>query len=650
MLNDSGNSDLQANFVRPTNPFTRFKKEDIEQSIPSRFEQMVAKYPDRIAVNAKDQKLTYRELNQAANRVARAILDERGEGEEPVALLFEQSSPPIASILGALKAGKFYVPLDSSFPRARIIYMLGDSKAPLIVTDNKTISFADELSRGTLQVINADELEAGTSKENPGLSLSPDRYSYVIYTSGSTGQPKGVLQNHRNVLHNIMGHTNGLHICKDDRVTFLHSPSYVGSVKDIFGALLNGAAVYPFAVKEKGLASLAAWLIEKEITLFRSVTTLFRQFLITLTGDEKFPKLRLIYNGAEPVYRRDVELYKKHFSPDCLFAHGYASTEKSPAWMCIIDKGTQIPGSRLPVGYAVEGVEPLLLNEAGEEVAPNGIGEIAIKSEYLALGYWKKPGLTKATFLPDPEGGDKRIYLTGDLGRILPDGCLEHLGRKDFQVKIRGHRVEVAEIELALLQFETIREAMVHTQKDKTGNQRLIAYIIPANEHLPTVSALRQELAQSLPDYMVPSAFVVLDELPLTPTGKVDRRALPEPGDERPELDVHFLAPRTLIEEKVSGIWTEVLGLDQIGINDPFLELGGDSLRATQVINRVRAKFHLEIPITILFEAPTVAEMSAIIAQHLTPEGDPDSKERLSGEVERLPDGDMPAKKTSKKF
>ena len=442
---------VQSRRIHPTNAFIPFPRAAVEQSIPARFEQQVSRYPDRPAVKTGSQTLTYAELNRAANRVARAILAQRTRAAEPIALLLEHGAPMIVGILGVLKAGKIYVPLDPAYPRERTTYMLEDAQAPLIVTDHRHLALARELAQPARDVMNIDALDSKVDDDNVGLAIPPDTLAYILYTSGSTGQPKGVVQNHRNVLHNMMKYTNGAHICAADRLSLLVSYSFSGAVTNTFSALLNGATLFPYSINEKGLTSLADWLVQEDITLYQSVATVFRHFLDTLKGEEAFPNLRLIDLFGEAVTVRDVERYKAHFPPHCLLQHRMAATEMSVIRLYFIDKETPISGSVVPVGYAVDDTEVLVLGEAGDPVRPNQTGEIVIKSRYLAPGYWRRPELTQAAFLPSPDGDGERLYRTGDLGCMLPDGCLMHLGRKDFQVKIRGHRIEVGEIELALL-------------------------------------------------------------------------------------------------------------------------------------------------------------------------------------------------------
>jgi len=276
----------------------------------------------------------------------------------------------------------------------------------------------------------------------------------------------------------------------------------------------------------------------------------------------------------------------------------------------------------------------LLLDETGQEVGASQTGEIAVRSEHLALGYWRRPDLTEAAFFRDPRGGNSRLYLTGDLGMMHPDGCLIHMGRKDFQVKIRGNRVEVTEIEAGLLKLESVQAAVVHAQADDAGGQRLVAYVVPAEGKAPTIGDLRGALALTLPDYMIPSAFVFMDAIPVVPNGRVDRRALPLPGNSRPTLGVSYMVPRTPIEEELVKIWTEVLSLNKVGIHDNFFDLGGHSLAATRILSRVINKFQLQIPLQSLFAARTIAELAKVILEHQDEKTGAVELERLLVELE----------------
>ena len=601
-------SSRQGRQVGPTNPFLEFRKEEVEQSIPDRFEQQVAQHPDQIAVKTKNCTLTYGALNSAANRLAWAIMKQCQSAEEPIALLFENGAPFIIASLGVLKAGRIQVALESTFPRARLRYTLEQSRAAVLVTNNANLALARELHAPA--VINIDELDSPFPITNPGLCLSSNLNVAIAYTSGSTGRPKGIVWNHRGVLHAVMRHTNTYRLCLHDRLVMFRT-----SLRAYLYPLLNGAAYYPVALREEEPARLADWLMREEVTVYRAAVSAFRSFAGTLSGAEKFPYLRLILLFGEPVYHTDVELYRKHFASHCILASSLGCNEFDDYACFFVDKDCPLTPGVVPGGYLIADTEVLLFDDSGRPVGVDQVGEIVIRSAYNAVGYWGRPDLTQAAFLPDPAGGAARLYRTGDLGRMRPDGCLLHVGRQDFQVKIRGHRVEVTEVETALFELEGVKEAVVVGREEIPGDRRLVAYIVPASPHPPAVSDLRRLLAEKLPDYMVPSSFVVLDTLPLTATGKVDRRALPPPGQTRPALDTLFVAPRTPVEMGVARIWAEVLGLDRVGVDDNFLELGGDSLLATKVISRVLAQFQVVLPLRFLFEASTVAETAVAIVR-----------------------------------
>ena len=599
--------------LRPTNSFKEFRKEEIEQSIPDRYEKIVRRNPNRLAVKTRHVTLSYLQLNQIANRLARTILSLRGEGQEPVALWLDHDAPTIAAILGTLKAGKICVPLDPSYPRDRLAFILENCRAQLLVTNSQNFTTACNLSQHVRYLINLDEIDDNPSSENLGLSISPDTLAYILYTSGSTGQPKGVIHNHRNIIHNAMRYRNGCSIHEEDRVTLLASLGTGQGTPTAFSALLTGATLYPFNIKKEGIGSLAKWLMMEEITVYISAPTVFRHFVATLTGEETFPQLRMIRLGAEQIRRSDVELYKRHFSPHCVFGVFLSSTETGNFSQYFIHKDTEITGEIVPVGYAAQDMEILLLDETGQEVSKNQPGEIAIRSRYLSLGYWRNPDLTRAAFILNPARGDKTTYRTGDLGRMRPDGCLEHLGRKDFRVKIRGFSIELEEIEAALRTSPVVRETIVVVAKDESQGDRLIAYIVPTHGQTPTVSEIRNYLKDKLPDYMVPSAFIFLEALPLTPTGKLDRQALPKPDQSRPGLDSAFVAPENPLELQLTRIWEKILGIGPIGVKDNFFDLGGNSLHAVQLITQVERLSGKSIPPAILFHSPTIAQFANIL-------------------------------------
>jgi amino acid adenylation domain-containing protein len=615
----------------PSGTFVKFKRAAIEQSIPARFEQQVRNYPDRVAVKTRTHVMTYAELNHAANRVAEAILSRLGTGQEPIGLLLPKGVALIVTILGTLKAGKICMPMDPTLPHVRLSYILKDAQANLILTNKEYLGLANRLvpERQSLEIDESDRRVLA----NPDIDLAPDAYAFIFYTSGSTGDPKGVVENHRNLLHYVMVETNDYHICPEDRLTFL-----VPTGRDIFRAALNGASVYPVDINEEGLSGLVRWLLQEEITLFGAVPSVFRRLVSTLTGDEHFPHLRLIKLMGEPMHERDVELYRKHFATNCIFANSYGPNETGLIAHYLIDRDTQVKSSMVPVGNSVEDKEVLILDEDDKEIGIEQTGQIAVRSCYLSPGYWRRPDLTRAAFSRALSKGAKRFYRTGDMGVMQPDGCLMHLGRLDFQVKIRGNRVEIAEVEIALLGLDAIKEAVVVAREDIPGLKRLVAYIVTSITPAPTASALRTALAAKLPGYMIPSAFVSLEALPLIGLGKIDRRALPEPDYSRSRLETPYVGARRELEQQLVAMWEEILDVRPIGIHDNFFDLGGHSLTALQIISRVIEALKLELPVKALFESPTIAEMAEIIEQNRTKPASDVEIARMLGEVETMTD------------
>jgi amino acid adenylation domain-containing protein len=601
---------LARNAVGPRNSFLEFRREEIEQSITGRFEEQARRHGSRTAVQTRTRCWNYQRLAEETDRVAQTLweLDREGGGDR-IALLFEQDAPMIAAILGSLKAGKTYVPLDPSYPAERLSYMLEDSGAAVILTNDRNFSIASSLGKEKYSVENLDRRRPGSCASPSPTQTGPDAAAYILYTSGSTGRPKGVLQNHRNVLHHIRAYTNSLHLRAEDRLTLLGSYSFDAAVMDIFGTLLNGAELCLWDLKTQGVAGLAQWLDREQITVLHAVPTVFRAFAASLTERQKFSAVRLVVLGGEEVHRGDVELYRRHFAEDCLFVNGLGPTESTVALQYFLDHRTEIHRSTVPVGYAVDDTEIVLLDSQGR--ATELCGEVGIRSRYVALGYWRKPELTQAVFLPDPAGQARRIYRTGDLGRRLPDGAIQFLGRKGSRVKLRGHRIELGEIEETLVKHVSVREAVVVLGEEIPGDQRLLAYLVSDSKQTPGIEDLRSFLEDKLPDFMIPSSIIWLDSLPLTPNGKLDRAALPLPGLRRPLFERGSVSPRNAIEAKLVRIFERVLEVRPVGVTDNFFDLGGHSLLAVRLLTQIEKATGKRLPLSTLFKAQTVEEIAA---------------------------------------
>ncbi|HWH80587.1 MAG TPA: non-ribosomal peptide synthetase [Candidatus Binatus sp.] len=591
----------------------------MSRSLTARFEQQVSLHGERIAIKSRNCTLTYDELNRAANRLARAIESLARPDQEPIALLFKHSAALLTANLAVLKTGRPFVQIDDKLLHRRAARVLEDAGARLIITDGEHYDLGRKLAVDDHVVLDVDALPDDLADSNLGLSIAPTTIAYINYTSGSTGEPKGVMSDHGSELHSILVKAKALAITPADRISLLRSHN-VGATSDALLGLLNGAALCLLELKEEALAGLAEWLINEDVTVFTCVASVFRHMLRDPGMRHEFPRVRIVHVGGEPLFQSDVALFRAHFADGCRLVNRLGISETKTASYYFLDKKSAVEESVVPVGFALDGYEIAVLDEQGKPAGANCVGEIAVKSRYLACGYWRRPELTQAKFVADPVDSGARVFLSGDLGYLRLDGCLVHVGRKDFQTKIRGHRVELAEVEIALLDIARVRQAAVVTRERSDGSARLLAYVAFHDEPDLTVSQLRAALEEKLPNYMIPAAFIVMARLPITASGKIDRRALPEPARSRAGIDVAYAAPLNELERVLAGLWCEVLEIGEAGRDDDFAALGGDSLLATRIVARVNQLFPSARPLKTLFATPTVAQLAAwITAQEKSP-------------------------------
>jgi amino acid adenylation domain-containing protein len=588
--------------------------ESAERSIPHCFEAQAVAGADRLAICSGERQLTYLALNRLANQQAHALLARSIDTRRPIAILLDQGIPFVAALLAVLKAGGFFVPLDSANPVARTAKLLRDTGASCLMSSTAHLSLAQSMVPEGCELLDVDALSADLATHNPQLAVRPDDLACVLYTSGSTGEPKGVMHEHRSLVHNALRHRSLLGITRADRLTLLYTCAVYGGLRDILNALLNGASLHTFPLKQRGVEGLAQWMGESAITVYCSVVTVFRQLAATLTGRERFPSLRLIQLGGEPAQRRDVELHRAHFPATCSLHAQLSMTETGIVRHLPIDRETCFETQRVPLGHAIDDVELSLLGDDGECVPAGTVGEITVSSRYIARGYWGRPQLTAARFNVDPRDPLKRRFRTGDVGMWNADGSLKFLGRKDFQVKLRGNRIELGDIEVALTELQSVEHAAVVMRQDKREESYLVAYVV-ARADRPAVGALRAALAQTLPDYMVPSVFVFLDTLPQTPNGKIDRLALPAPDAGRPRLAQSYVAPESALEANLAVLWAQLLNLDRVGVHDDFFELGGNSVLAVSMMAGIHAQHGRRLPLALLLEAGTIHKLAQVIAR-----------------------------------
>lgn len=592
--------------------FVPFPREEIEQSIPSRFEAQVGLYRDRLALLTSTHAWTYDALNRAANRIAHAILAGAGPGRAPVVLLLDQGAPLIAALLGVLKAGKIVVGLDPAHPPARLAQFVDEVEPAAVVTEGTHRSLARSLAAGGRPVVDVDALPPDLPETDPGLAAAPDDVGMILYTSGSTGRPKGVLVTHRSWVHNTWIYANTFHVGPDDRVTLLAFGTSQ-ALKNLCLALLTGASLFPYDVKRQGLDGLATLMREQRITITVMGASLFRAFVDVLEGGQTFPALRLIRLGSEPLEARDVDLYRRHFPPSCRLVNGLASGETQTIRFFSIGHDTPVPGPLVPVGYPVPDKTVLVLDDDGREVARGEVGEIVVESHYLSPGYWRRPDLTEVAFRAPASPGAPRRYHTGDLGRMDPDGCLVCLGRKNARVKVRGHGVDMVEVERALRALDDVTDSAVVAHQNRAGYHYLVGYVAPRALPGPTNAALREALRRTLPDFMIPTTFVVLGALPRTASGKTDRQALPAPGRPYQDPSRPATGPRTETERTITALWAEVMERESIDVHDHFYDLGGESLQAMRIMARLRKTLGVDLDLQSLLDAPTVAELAQLV-------------------------------------
>ncbi|MFL5357614.1 amino acid adenylation domain-containing protein, partial [Archangium sp.] len=570
------------------------------------FEAQAALRPDAIAVEFGSQRLTYRQLDERANQLAH-LLRRRGVGPDSrVALCVDRSLELIVSLLGILKAGGAYVPLDSSYPRERLSFMLEDSRPHVLVT---TRALLGALPSDGLDSVLLDEVQEALAQEPtsaPRSGVLPQHLAYIDFTSGSTGRPKGVCIEHRSVLRTVLG-VHYAHLGPEETFLLIAPISFDASTLEVWGPLLNGARLVVFPPHTPGdVNELADVLARHQVTTLHLTSGLFTQMVDAHL--EGLRPVKQLLTGGDVVSAPHVQRVLEVLGVPVTACYG--PTESTLFASCLRMTRPSEVGASVPIGRPISNTQVYLLDRHLQPVPAGVPGELFISGDGLARGYLGSSSLTAERFLPNPfsSASGARMYRTGDLARHRHDGVLEFLGRIDNQVKVRGFRIELAEVESALLSHASVREAVVVAREDSPGLKRLVAYVTGDAQALGT-EALRAFLKQRLPEYMVPSAFVHLEALPLTSHGKVDRKALPVP-DSRPELAQAFVAPRNDVEQKLASSWAEVLRLERVGIHDNFFELGGHSLLATQAISRIRSAFEIALPLRELFDAPTIATLS----------------------------------------
>ncbi|WP_420714784.1 amino acid adenylation domain-containing protein, partial [Roseateles sp. SL47] len=622
-----------------------------DELIHELFEEQVRARPQATALVYEQQQLSYGELNERANQVAHRLVQLGIRPDDRVAICMQRSVEMVVGLLGILKSGAAYVPLDPAYPAARLAYMLGDSEPGAVLTQQALVQ---EMRQGVaigVPVLALDGAEAAQIEVQPrhdpdpqALGLNARHLAYIIYTSGSTGQPKGVMVEHRQVLRLLAATEDWFHFDHHDVWTLFHSFAFDFSVWELWGALAKGGklVLVPYLTSRSPQAFYEL-LSTQRVTVLNQTPSAFRQLIAAQSSSPLEHSLRLVVFGGEAL---EPAMLKPWFDRDrnanvrLVNMYGITETTVHVTYLPVDPSMAQRRGTS-PIGRPIPDLRIYVLDAAGQPVPLGVTGEMYVGGDGLARGYLNRPELTQQRFLADPFSPqpNARMYRTGDLARWLEDGSLEYLGRNDHQVKIRGFRIELGEIEARLAQCHGVRDAVVLPRDDEAGQQRLVAYLTAQAGHALTAAALRSHLSAVLADYMVPSAFVVLPELPLTANGKLDRQALPAP-DASAHATHPYQAPTTPTEALLCRVWCEVLGLTQVGVNDNFFDVGGDSIRSIAIVAKARSE-GVNLAIVDLFKSPTIRGLAQLLSSGAATEPVDEASVQLSEADRRLLPADV---------
>ena len=584
----------------------------MDETLSALFEQVTTEHSFRPAILSEEWNPTYEELNAAANRLAHAIIARGGAPSDRVVVLMEHDGPAIGAILAVLKAGRIVVALNPKHSPARLRELISHSEPSCLITDSLNAELALESAHASDCFIRFEEASREGITSNPSLAIDPAQAAFLTYTSGSTGKPKGVLQTHRQRASNATVFAQAMQLTAEDRLPLFASLSSGQACSVTFSALLTGATLLPFALAHKGVAGLYDWITENHVTAYVSAASVFRNFIKAVDPGALFPHVHAVQLMSEPATSDDFKAFQRHFPANCCFVHTLSSSETANIALSRWMQGDNVPEGQLPVGLVTKEHEITLCDEHGAAVAPGEIGEIFIKSRYIANGYWRNPELTAERFSTAADGSGDRIFRTGDLARINDHGCMEVCGRRDDQRKIRGTRIELSAIERALQRLPGIDCAIVETVPRAGREPALVGFVIFRGEQCWSQPELRRALRAALPDHMVPSEFTFLKTFPLTSNGKVDREKLRQ--DYRPER--HPLAsqrPETPTESLLAIIWGDVLAISDVGRDEDFFALGGDSLMAALIAARLHDAVGVKVNLVMFTNYPTVAKLAPII-------------------------------------
>jgi amino acid adenylation domain-containing protein len=582
-----------------------------DESLVTAFERVVATFPTRIVCDSDVWEPTYLELNETANRLARSLAADGSEFESRTAILMSHDTPMLAAALGVLKAGQTVVPLDPGDPLSRLRTLAEDAEPSLIITDAQNGSLAKALVGADCPILDFEVVIATAPVENPCIPICPQRTALLTYTSGTTGRPKGVMRPHLQLLKTVAVYSEALQSTVNDRIPLFSSVSTGQCWNTICWSLLNGATLCPFRVRTRGISGLADWIIDRKLTIYSSSASIFRSLIKTIDDRLVFSSVRAVRLASEPVTVDDFNSFRKHFPTSSVLVHGLTCSESSPIAWGRWTQDAKLPERVLPIGHFARDMDVSLLGEDGLPVPLGEVGEIVVKSRYVAKGYWRDSELTGKRFSAQLDANGTRLVRTGDQGRINANGLLEFCGRRDDRIKIRGNRIEPLDIELVLEALPGIDCVAVVAVAREDHEPLLVAFVIKKKDAFLTASCLRLALRAKLPLHMVPSKIVFLESLPYNKGNKIDREALRHVS--LPIRSNGGNEPLTETEMLLADIWAEVLQLTDIGRDDDFFNLGGDSLSGSIVSAQVYAARGVELSLGAIADHPTISTLAALI-------------------------------------
>jgi len=593
--------------------YSTFKKEEILNNYWGCVQQTIQRFGDKAFIVTKQGSLTYAEANQHANVIFEAVRGMKAETGLGVGLFMKDPLQIIPAMIGVLKSRNYFIPLDVSFPEATLHSMFENAGIKVILTVDQFADQIRSLVGKTLAIIILDELEFEREIPDPVVDYSLDDIVQILFTSGSTGQPKGAIEDYRYLTRAafIKIVTFGYEL--DERILHLSTFTYSAQHILVFTALLNGLTICYYSMQENGISGLPEWIRQQVITGYITTATVFRGLVSILNPDEKFPSVHTFQLSGEKRLHKDIEAIKKHFPNADRFVLSFSATETQSVSSSIVQMNYIFGQKELPSGKPYDDLKVYIWDGDGKELPPGAEGEIVVYGDSLARGYINNPELTRERFIPDPDNSIWQYFKTGDLGKLLPDGQLVHLGRMDNMVKIKGVRIELDSIENHMRSYPGIVQVASRAIEDQKGNKRLASYFVSEKGIQIPISDLRKHLAERLPRNMLPHYLISLDALPLTGSGKVALSQLPLPEMVRPALSNDYAPAADELERKLVEIWEEQVGIDGIGVTDDFFEVGGDSLIGVLLFVRIEEVLGRNLPVSVLLSASTIRKQAELL-------------------------------------